>query len=121
MDLNKYQEHARRTAIYNKAYSVIYPALGLSGEVGEVCEKIKKMLRDDEINFDYFTMLNIDCDSVLETKREEIKKELGDVLWYIACLAGDFGLKLDDIAQANVDKLRSRAERNVIKGSGDNR
>ena len=123
MELNKYQEMAVRTAIYPKKYSCLYPALGLAGEAGETCEKVKKLIRDNEFETEIFCSCIIDEDipEAWFDKREEIKKEIGDVLWYCAALARDFGLKLDDIAQANIDKLRSRAERNAIKGSGDNR
>jgi len=86
----------------------MYPALGLAGEAGEVCEKVKKMFRDDD-------------GEVTPAKLEEIKKELGDVLWYIANLAADFGINLDEVAMLNLDKLFSRQKRGTLKGSGDNR
>lgn len=101
LTLNAYQKAARRTAIY--ADKIIYPALGLCGESGEVAEKIKKYLRDGTLN------------------DKEVAKELGDVLWYIANLAEDLGYDLAEIADMNLEKLADRANRNVIKGSGDNR
>jgi NTP pyrophosphatase (non-canonical NTP hydrolase) len=108
-DFTRYQEDARRTAAYpdigNNTY---YPVLGLCGEAGEVAEKIKKVMRDDAGHFS-------------ETKRHEIAKELGDVLWYCAALASELDLDLGEIAQLNLDKLSSRHERGVISGSGDNR
>jgi NTP pyrophosphatase (non-canonical NTP hydrolase) len=106
MTLNEYQNKAQVTATYRD--KIIYPALGLSGEVGEVNEKIKKVLRD---SYGYFS----------EPKKEEIKKELGDVLWYVQALAFDLGFTLEEVAQCNIDKLISRKERNVIHGNGDNR
>lgn len=109
MNFNEYQEKSRKTAIYpNAGANIIYPLLGLSGETGEISEKLKKVIRDENC-----------C--ITPEKREELKKELGDVLWYIAQLASELGLNLDDIAQANIDKLYSRFERNQIHGSGDNR
>ena len=106
MTLNEYQDKAQVTATYRD--KIIYPSLGLAGETGEVCEKVKKVLRD---NHGYFT----------EIKREEIKKEIGDVLWYVQALAHDLGFTLEEVAQGNIDKLTSRKERNVINGEGDNR
>jgi len=105
MELNEYQELARSTAIYPKEFSVIYPTLGLAGESGEVAEKVKKSIRDNHGEFN----------------KEAIQKELGDVMWYIANIASDLELKLEDIAQMNVAKLKSRQERGVLQGSGDNR
>lgn len=99
--LDHYQLIATSFAFYKDP--IIYPTLGLCGEAGEVAEKIKKFKRD----------------GVLDTK--EVAKELGDVLWYVANLAGDLGYTLSQIAQMNVEKLTDRAERNVLSGSGDNR
>ena len=102
MTLNEYQQHALETAIYPDERRIIYPTLGLTGEAGEVADKVKKVIRD--------------C-------REEFtdEKRRGDVLWYCATLARDLGYELDEVAQMNVDKLRSRMQRNIISGSGDNR
>ena len=106
--LNEYQQGALETAIYPKEYKIIYPSLGLAGEAGEVCDKIKKIIR------------NNNCE-VSDDKKREIAKELGDVLWYIATLANDIDYKLEDIARMNYDKLHSRQQRGVLGGSGDNR
>jgi len=103
MRFNEYQEEAKKTAIYPEQYKVVYPALGLAGEAGEVAEKVKKHIRDGVL------------------KVEDLKKELGDVLWYVSALAADLDLDLDDVAAANLEKLRSRRARGVIVGSGDNR
>lgn len=121
MDFNQYQVKARTTAVYPSAFKILYPALGLGGETGETLEKIKKMIRDGDFEPEYFTCVNIDEDPILSKQREEIKKELGDILWYLANLATDFGLNLSDIAKANLEKLLDRKARGVIKGSGDNR
>lgn len=99
---------ALETAIYPKEQQVIYPTLGLTGEAGEVADKVKKVLRD---NHGIFT----------EEKRKEIAKELGDVAWYLAVCANDLGYTLEEICQMNYDKLKSRQQRGVIHGSGDNR
>ena len=102
MTLNEYQQHALETAIYPENRRIIYPTLGLTGEAGE------KVIRDAHEEFS-------------DEKRLEIVKEIGDVLWYCATLARDLGYELDDVAQMNVDKLRSRMQRHIISGSGDNR
>lgn len=106
MNFDEYQTKARSTAIYKE--SIIYPALGLGGESGEVLEKIKKLLRDNDgvATFEF---------------RDAIEKELGDVLWYVANLAHDCGLSLDSIARQNIEKLQSRKTRGKIQGSGDDR
>lgn len=116
-DFNYYQERAiqydtSRLAIDKEARYDGYmeKALGLAGETGEVIEKIKKMIRDKNGVF-HPTPEDI----------AELKKELGDVLWYLSALAFYNGIDLDDVARANLDKLRSRKERNQIHGSGDNR
>ena len=106
MKINDYQDQASKTAIYKQ--SVIYPALGLANEAGEVLGKIKKVLRDNDGDF-------------TAEKREEIGTEIGDVLWYIAALSRDLNLSMESIAQANLDKLNSRMVRGVLGGSGDTR
>jgi NTP pyrophosphatase (non-canonical NTP hydrolase) len=108
MTLSEYQTQAVTTAIYGDGNSIIYPALGLNGEAGEVAEKIKKVLRDNGGIFS-------------DDNKKEIAKEISDVLWYCAALSRDLGYTLDEIAQINLDKLKSRQERNKITGSGDNR
>ncbi len=104
-----YQERCRATARYPDAgANPIYPTLGLCGEAGEVADKVKKVIRDDNGVFS-------------DPVRESLKLELGDVLWYVAQLASELGFDLDTIARANLEKLASRAARNVIAGSGDQR
>ncbi len=110
MELNEYQKQALKTAIYPEKYKVIYSALGLGNEAGEVMGKIKKWLRGD------------DGEGEMSKERvEALKGELGDVLWYLAVLANDLGLELNEIAQANVLKLQSRQEKGNLKGDGDTR
>ena len=108
MTLNEYQEGARRTAIYPNSQRIIYPTLGLTGESGEVADKVKKVIRDNDQEF-------------TAERRREIALELGDVLWYAASLAHDLGYTLDEVAQMNLDKLASRMNRGKIHGSGDER
>ena len=101
-----YQFIALSTAKYQD--KIVYPALGLCGEAGEVAEKVKKVLRDNDGVF---------TDEI----KLEIAKELGDVLWYISALSDDIGYSLEQIALMNNQKLISRKERGVISGEGDNR
>ena len=108
MDFQEYQQKARETAIYPHEQSILYPALGLCGECGEVAEKVKKVIRDKGGKFDEFDRMNI-------------RKELGDVLWYIAQIASDLDLRLESVAIANVEKLRVRKENGTLQGSGDDR
>jgi len=120
MNFNEYQEEATKTANYpvisingkerlsDVLTEYIYPTIGLCGEAGEVAEKVKKIIRDGN---GYYSPKDV----------SEIKKELGDVLWYVSEIAKVFKIKLEDIANANIDKLKSRKERGKIHGSGDNR
>ena len=109
MELNHYQRESRKTALYPDVGSnAIYPTLGLVGEAGEVADKVKKILRDKKGLFD-------------EKSKDEIKFELGDVLWYISQLASELGYELDDVANSNLKKLKSRKLRGKIQGSGDDR
>jgi NTP pyrophosphatase (non-canonical NTP hydrolase) len=108
VDLSEYQRLSRRTAEYPREAWLVYPALGLAGEAGEVAEHVKKAIRDDG-------------GEVSEERRTAMAKELGDVLWYVSQLASELGLELDEIAQINLDKLLSRQRRGVLSGSGDER
>lgn len=108
MRVDEYQQMALETAIYPEQFKVIYPALGMAGEAGEVADKVKKIIRDSN-------------GEVTKEKALEIAKEIGDVLWYCATLSNDLGFKLSEIAQMNYDKLHSRQQRGKLGGSGDNR
>ena len=111
LNFNEYQKSADTTAIYpnrNSISGLMYCALGLSGETGEVAECIKKLYRDHD-------------GIVTEDIKKNITKEMGDVLWYLAEIATELNISFNDIAQINVDKLTSRKERNVLHGNGDDR
>jgi NTP pyrophosphatase (non-canonical NTP hydrolase) len=109
VQLSDYQQRSRSTAVYPDAGdNLTYPALGLCGEAGECAEKVKKAIRDDG--------------GVLsDERRAALAAELGDVLWYVAQLATEAGLDLDEIAEDNLGKLLSRRDRGVLQGSGDSR
>jgi NTP pyrophosphatase (non-canonical NTP hydrolase) len=105
-NLNNYQRQAKETAIYPENAKIVYPALGLAGEAGEVADKVKKTIRDGRNDAEYYN---------------QIAKELGDVLWYCAVLADDLGYSLQQIAEMNVYKLQSRKVMGTIRGDGDDR
>lgn len=108
MTFKQYSEAARATAIYDDASRIIYPALGLVSEAGEVAGKLKKIIRDRNGEFS-------------EEDVKALVSEIGDVLWYCSTFLEDIGSSLEEAAKVNVDKLKSRAERGVLGGSGDNR
>lgn len=109
MNLDEYQQRALKTASpKDKKGEVFHLILGLVGEAGEIAEKAKKIVRDHGSDF-----ANLD--------KDDLKKELGDVLWYIAVLADYFDISLNDIGTKNIEKLASRQARGTLSGSGDNR
>lgn len=108
INFKEYQTQALSTKIYPNNMKVVYPLIGLSGEVGELAEKIKKTIRDNNSVF---------TDEI----KNEIKKEIGDILWYLASIADDLGITLNDAAECNINKILSRYNRNKIHGEGDNR
>lgn len=105
-----YQQGTTSTAIYPQAgtgsvLALAYVGLGL-GEAGEVQGKLKKIIRDND-------------GVVTPSARDAILDELGDVLWYVARTAAELDCDLADVAQRNLDKLTSRAQRGTLQGSGD--
>lgn len=112
MDFNEYQQAAMSTAIFKPEYEIIYPTMKLCGEAGEVAEKIAKVYRDQPDARVYFETPEF---------KQAIKKELGDVLWYIAAISRTFKIDLSDVAESNIAKLADRKARGVINGSGDER
>lgn len=109
MNLNEYQTLALRTAKPKDAKNELFHLfLGLCGEAGEIAEKVKKVIRDKDSDFSEFDT-------------DDLKKELGDVLWHVAVIADRFDIELEAVGDTNIKKLASRLERNVIAGSGDER
>lgn len=108
MNLSDYQKLAYRTAIFPKDIAILYCALKLNGEAGEVAEKIGKLYRDHN------GIQSIDF-------KRAMCLELGDVLWYVSALSVELGINLEDVAEANLDKLAARLEKGTLKGSGDDR
>lgn len=110
MTFDEYQERALTTnkTKDDQLQELMQQVLGLGDESGEVLAIFKKWIRDDDAD-------------ISKLDKQNVGKELGDILWYIAVVAHDLGLSFDDIASANLEKLRSRKERGVLGGSGDNR
>lgn len=92
----------------NKLIRLVYPGFGMAGESGETVDKLKKLLRDAG-------------GRVAPEARMALLKELGDQLWYINDLTVRLGSTLREVAQLNIDKLTDRFNRNVVRGSGDER
>lgn len=115
MNLNDYQKQALLTELMKRPDKLsandpafIAKVLGLVGEAGEVSDKVKKIIRDQD-------------GKISEHNRIELEKELGDVLWYIALISDYLGIELDKVATTNIEKLKSRKQRGTQRGSGDNR
>lgn len=109
ISFTEYQTKARKTAIYpNIGNNYVYPTLGVAGEAGEIAEKVKKIQRDKK-------------GVIGEEEKQELMKEMGDVLWYLANLAEELKVDLGEVAELNIQKLSSRQEREKLQGSGDNR
>jgi len=103
LTFDEYQNAAATTAIYKVEHQVLYPALGLAAEAGEVANKVKKILRDGVFD------------------REGILDEIGDCLWYISAICRDLNVSMSDVAVGNLKKLQDRKQRGVISGNGDKR
>lgn len=103
LTMEQYQKQAERTAIYKSEHAIIYPALGLAAEAGEVANKVKKIMRDGKFD------------------RQAIADEVGDCLWYIAALCRDLNVDMADLAYKNLEKLMDRKNRGVLSGNGDKR
>ena len=104
-----YQARACETAIFPKHQAMEYLTLGLTGEAGEIANKVKKFIRDGAAPDEY------------AAKKIEIGYEIGDVLWYCAVLADELDMNLGHIMEKNLEKLHDRKKRGKLSGSGDNR
>jgi NTP pyrophosphatase (non-canonical NTP hydrolase) len=113
MTFDEYQEAAGTTAAYpDRGNNLLYPALGLAGESGEAVDKIKKLWRNKGIT---------GAAKLEPADRDELVKEIGDVLWYVAALASELKVSMGEVAERNIAKLADRKARNVIHSEGDNR
>lgn len=108
MEVGKYQDIIKQTAVYPKEIGLLYCTLGLCGESGEVAEKVKKAYRDSHGN-------------ISTELRTSLIKELGDIVWYVTAAANEIGAPLSEVLQVNYDKLIARRATNTLHGNGDNR
>ena len=111
LTIDEYQSRTMDTAIYPEAgdrsvMAVIYVALGLAGEAGEIANKAKKILRDG---------------TALDQFAKDARKEIGDAAWYLARLCDELDTGLSEVLAGNLAKLADRKARGVLRGSGDNR
>ena len=120
MTVEEYQKIIKETRLYPREMGLAYCGLGLTGEAGEVADKIKKLYRDTPEKLEklrHHKVLSDDTPLIVNN----LAKELGDVLWYIAAIAEELSLDLATIMEMNYDKLQKRVKTGTIQGSGDNR
>lgn len=108
MTVKEYQEIIEKTAVFPKNIGLTYCTLGLCGESGEVAEKVKKLYRDQN-------------GEITDEFKQAVKKEIGDVLWYVTALSSELGFTLEEVMEANYNKLMARRATNTLHGNGDNR
>ncbi len=108
MTFEEYQSKAMETAHEYGEQAFNYGGLGLASEAGEVAGKLKRVIREHNNQID-------------DEMKADLKKELGDVLWYVNFLTTKLGLTLEQVAEANIEKLHSRKDRGALMGQGDNR
>jgi NTP pyrophosphatase (non-canonical NTP hydrolase) len=108
MEIKEYQEIIKKTAVYPKNKALEYCTMGLCGESGEVAEKMKKLFRDQN-------------GKVTDQFKKDVKKELGDVIWYVTALSNELGFSLEEVLDANYEKLIKRRQTNTLHGNGDDR
>ncbi len=123
--LNMYQTLATGTAVYpgqGTPIGLAYVALKMNGEAGEFAEHVGKAMRDDGLIHVWDHGGSCELDGKLTDERHALlKKEIGDVLWYLSAACNELGITLADAALINVQKLKDRQERGVLRGSGDER
>lgn len=122
--LNDYQAFATKSAIYpgrGEPKGLMYCALKLNGEAGELAEHVGKAMRDDNYGAPYHGHGMNGWIELEKERKASLLKEIGDVLWYLSAICNELGVTLNDVAIMNLKKLRDRQLRNVQQGSGDNR
>ena len=119
MTLNEYQQQAMSTCM-ESCNNIAYMLTGLNAEVGEINDKIAKAVRKEQVKITRNNLCTWN-DRTPENYKLELAKELGDCFWFVAGLSKVLGFTLQEIGEINIDKLKSRKERGVIDGNGDNR
>lgn len=125
--LDTYQRVATKSAIYpgrGTPLGLAYVALKLNGEAGEFAEHVGKAMRDEDmvpIVHEGDNAYSLEFYELMPDRRDLIIKEIGDVLWYLSAACNELGISLSEAATINLEKLCDRAERNALRGSGDNR
>jgi NTP pyrophosphatase (non-canonical NTP hydrolase) len=120
-----YQELTRKTAQYPmRGHNLVYPALKLAGESGELADKIGKHWRNESkrtVAFEFNEIVAMGAASLTAEQKLEIIKEMGDVLWYLAALSDELDIQLSSVAEMNINKTHDRLKRGVVCSEGDNR
>lgn len=124
-----YQKTSTKSALYpgqSEPVGLMYCALMLNGEAGELAEHVGKAMRDDGFGF-----VRINRNSLIAPiehpyplspeRRELIIKEVGDCLWYLSAMCNELGITLAHAMLTNLRKLADRTARNTLRGSGDER
>lgn len=131
--MNVYQLAATKSAFYPGSGTVLglnYCALKLNGEAGELAEHVGKAMRDDNL-FDLVELdpsvpkeartFSLEMNPLTPERHALIKKEVGDVLWYLSAICKELGISLAEAAMGNLEKLKDRTDRDALRGSGDER
>ncbi|MCJ7996647.1 nucleoside triphosphate pyrophosphohydrolase family protein [Rhizobium cremeum] len=122
--LDVYQQIATRSAIYpgqGTPLGLVYVALKMNGEAGELAEHVGKAMRDDGLTAPIGFGNGVEFENLTEARRTLIIKEIGDVLWYLSAACNELCVNLSEVAQMNIEKLYDRGQRNALSGSGDER
>lgn len=126
--LDDYQRTSTKSAIYpgkGTALGLAYTALKLNGEAGELAEHVGKAIRDDSLMFGLRCHLDGSITEqavkLTDQRRVALIKEIGDILWYVSAACNELGITLSEVALTNLEKLCDRGERDVLRGSGDER
>lgn len=121
MTMNEYQQRAMETCLPT-ADNFSYMMLNLVGEVGEFASKVAKAIRKDQLGIRKEDLhVKESGKELFQDMDAELMAEAGDILWQLSGLCSVMGWPLDEVAEANLDKLASRKQRNTIDGNGDNR
>lgn len=122
LTFKEYATAAETTIVYpHTNRNLLYPALKLAGEAGEVAEKIGKLMRDKGLGYPArLADMDASLEEIIEIE-DDLVKELGDVLWYVFALASEIGVNFEHVARTNIQKLHARKAKGTLQGSGDNR